>query len=121
MININLQNIEALLFKNPKIKPLLPDLTNIFDQWLLSYRIPTLYPMRKQAMIDLLNSLDGTHIEKLARLFGDMIFVEKLDYHIVKNLSFSICDSIEELNEYESYNNIAISRNADKLYMSLWR
>lgn len=121
MININIKNIEELILKNPKAKSLFPELRHLFDQWLLSYRFPALDTMRKQAIMDLLNTLDGTHIEKLARLLGDMVFIEKLDYHIVKNINLSI-DSIErELTNYDSYTNIALSRNADQIYITMWR
>lgn len=122
MVNINLQNVEELLFKNSKIKNLLPEFQHIFDSWAISYRIPAFKSMRKQALIDLLNSLDGTHIEKIARTLGDMVFVEQLDYHVIKNFDFSVSDPIEEeLTKYKSYNNIAVSRNANKVYISLWR
>lgn len=119
MITINLQNIEALLFKNSKVKTVLPDLRHIFDQWLLSYRFPALTHMRKQALLDLLNALDGTHVEKLARLFNHMVFIEQLDHHIVKNLEFDLVGPFE--NKLDGYNNIAISRNADKLSITLVR
>ena len=121
MIKINLKNIEELILNNSKARSLLPELRHLFDQWLLSYRFPALNTMRKQAIFDLLNSLDGVQTEKLARLFGDMIFIEKLDYHFIKNLSFPL-DSIErELTNYDSYTNIAISRSADQCYLTMWR
>lgn len=123
MININLKNVEELLLKNPNFKSLFPELRYIFDQWLLSYRFPALDKMRKQALLDLLTTLDGTHVEKLAKLLGDMVFIDKINSHIVKNLKFPIDSfSIErELTNYYSYNNIAISRNADQLYLTIWR
>lgn len=121
MITINLKNVEELILNNPKAKSLFPELRHLFDQWLLSYRFPALSSMRKQTIFDLLNSLDGVQVEKLARLFGDMIFVEKLDYHFVKNLNFPI-DSIEKgLTNYNSYINIAISRNIEQCYITMWR
>jgi hypothetical protein len=122
MITINLQNVETLLFKNSKVKIALPDLRHIFDQWLLSYRFPALTHMRKQALLDLLNALDGTHVEKLARLFNHMVFIERLDHHIVKNLELSLVGPLESaLTNCNGYNNIAISRNADKLSITLIR
>jgi len=123
MININIRNIEELILKNSKITSQLPDLRHLFDKWLLSYRIPALSNMRKEALMDLLNSLDGSHVEKLARLIGDMVFIEKLDHHIVRNLDFSTdSDTIErELTKYESYTNIALSRSADQIYITMWR
>jgi hypothetical protein len=123
MININIKNIEELILKNSKTTPLFPELRHLFDKWLLSYRIPALSDMRKQTIIDLLNSLDGSHVEKLARLFGDVVFIEKLDHHIVRNLDFPTDSNIieRELTKYESYTNIALSRNADQVYITMWR
>jgi hypothetical protein len=123
MINVNIRNIEELILKNSEAKSLLPDLRPLFDQWLFSYRFPGLDNIRKQAILDLLNSLDGPHVEKLARLFGDMVFIEKLDHHIVRNIDFSTdSDAIErELTKHGSYTNIALSRSADQIYITMWR
>lgn len=118
MITINLQNIEDLLFRNQEIKQLFPDLRHIFDQWLLSYRIPALRNMRKQAVIDLLNSLNGNHIEKLSEILKDMVFVEPLNNKLVKHFSFSINDCIpDEL----KFDNLAITRKYDQVYITTWR
>lgn len=122
MMVINLQNIETILFKNPEVKLILSDLRHIFDQWLLSYRSPALTRMRKQSLIDLLNNLNSTHIEKLAKLFKSVIFIEKLQNRLVKNLDLSIMDTVENvLANYNGYNNFAISRNADKLSITFVR
>lgn len=123
MININIGNVEELILKNSKIKSLFPDLRPLFDKWLFSYRFSALNTIRKQTLLDLLNSLDGPHVEKLARLFGDMVFIEKLDHHIVRNLDFSTdSNTIErELTKHESYTNIALSRSADQVYITIWR
>jgi len=122
MIKINLRNIEELLFKNNQIKSILPELRHLFDQWLLSCRFPALDTMRKQALFDLLNSLEGIHIEKLAKLFNDIVFVDKLDNRLVKNLIFSIDEfSNEKLTGFDSYVNMSISRNANQCYITLWR
>ena len=122
MIKINLRNIEELLFKNNQIKSILPELRHLFDQWLLSCRFPALDTMRKQALFDLLNSLEGIHVEKLAKLFNDIVFIDKLDNHFIKNLNFPIeKSSIEQLTGCDSYVNIAISRNANQCYVTMWR
>lgn len=122
MTNINLKNIEELLFKNNDVKNLFPELRHVFDQWLLSYRFPILNTMRKQAMMDLLNALDENHVKKLETFFGNKVIVDKLDFHTVKNLKFSINDPIgTELTKYESYSNITMNRRDDQVYITLWR
>jgi hypothetical protein len=122
MMVINLQNIETILFKNPEVKLILSDLRYIFDQWLLSYRSPALTHMRKQSLIDLLNTLDGPHIEKLAKLFKTVVFIEKVQHNLVKNLELPIIGAVESvLADCNGYKNIAISRNADRLSITLVR
>lgn len=122
MLTINLQNVEELIFKNQEIKQLFPELRQIFDKWLLSYRSPALSNMRKLAMIELLNAFDIARIEKLSKHLKDMIFVESLDTNMVKNLEFYVNSPMEEtLTRHQNYGNMAISRNANQVYISLWR
>ena len=104
-----------------KIRQLFPDLRHIFDKWLLSYRTPAFFNMKKMALVELLNSLESK-LERLAEFFNDTVFIETLDTNIVKNLTFSINDDIEqELTNYKNYANIAVSRNANTINLTLWR
>lgn len=119
MITINLKNIEELIFKNYAVKTGFPELKHIFDKWFLSYRSPSFANMKKMAMIEMLNAIDT---EKLSNYFNDKIIIETLDTNIVKNLEFNINDPIEQqLTKYSSYNNMTISRNSEKIYLTLWR
>lgn len=122
MVKINLKNVETLLFNNAEVRATLPEFRHIFDQWHLSYRVPALNNIRKKTLLDLLNSLNGPQIEKLARLFNDTIEVETLDYNITKSFKFPISGPIErELSKHTLYKNISISRNAKQLYITIWR
>jgi len=122
MININLQNVEELLLKNHEVMNTLHDLRHVFDKWLMGYRLPLMSSLRLQAKIDLLNYIDDTHIEKLAKIFNDLVFVEKLSYHLVENLYFSLDYPIEnELANHNLFYGMALYRNKDKCYLTLWR
>ena len=122
MVKINLQNVEELLFKNTEVINTLQDLRHIFDMWLMGYRLPLMSNFRLQAKIDLLNYIDDAHIEKLAKIFNDIVFVEKLNYHIVKNLYFSLDYPIEdELIKHNSFYELALCRNKDEIYLTMWR
>jgi hypothetical protein len=121
MVKINLQNVEELLFKNADVVNTLHDLRHIFDKWLMGYRLPLMSSFRLQAKIDLLNYIDDTHIEKLAKIFNDIVFVEKLNYHIVKNLYFSLDYPIENELVNHSLYEIALYRTKDEIYLTLWR
>lgn len=120
MIVINIKNIEELILRNSKIKEFLPDLRHIFDQWLLSVRIPFLRTTKLKSSIDLLNSLNSNHIKLLEDYFQDTIILDRLDYHIVKNVNLNL-DSIKSKDLDFDFGQFAISRNADQLYISFWR
>lgn len=122
MITINLQNVEKLLFQNTEVLNALPDLRHIFDNWLLGHRFPLMNNLRQQAKIDLLNYIDETHIEKLAKIFNDIVFIEKLNYHIVNNLYYSLDYNIEnELFKFNNFFDLALYRTKDELYLTVWR
>lgn len=122
MVLLNLQNIEELIFLDSTVRTLLPDLRHIFDQWLLSKRVPTLRSLRLRSLMDMLNSLKNEHVRKLEEYFQDSLALDKLDYHIVRNATLSLCfNADKELSDYVGYGNFTISRDAEQIYISFWR
>lgn len=122
MVLLNLKNIEELIFLDSSVRTLLPDLRHIFDQWLLSKRVPTLRSLRLRSLMDMLNSLKNEHIRKLEEYFQDSLALDKIDYHIVRNATLSLdFNADKELLDYVGYGNFTISRNAEQVYISFWR
>lgn len=122
MLLLNIHNVEECIFNKPKVRNLLPDLRHVFDQWLLSSKIPTLRSLRMRSLMDLINSLTADHIEVLENYFQDKIVLDKLDYHIIKDLKLSLSfDPDKEFSNSSDFGNFAISRKADNLYICFWR
>ena len=122
MIILNLQNIEELIFLDNNMQIILPDLRHIFDQWLLSKRVPTLRSLRLRSLMDLLNNLKPIHIQKLEEYFQDSLLLDKIDYHLIKNITLSFDSNIEkELSNFNDFGNFIINRDAEKLHVLFWR
>lgn len=121
-MNINLQNIEELIFYNQKVRKLLPDFKNQFGQWDLSRYSPSLRSLGKKSLLDVLNNMEYEHLKVLESYFKEPITLMKLDYQIVRNNEFDLEDAETQLNELDEWiGEIAIYRDADHLYISNWR
>jgi hypothetical protein len=122
MLLINLHNVEQMIFSDAECRALLPDLRHLFDQWMLSKRVPTLRSLRMRSLMDLINGLTSDHVRTLEEYFHDKIALDKLDYHIVRSLKLPLeFDPDREFADFSDYSEFVISRSADQLYVSFWR
>lgn len=112
---INFFNIEEIIFFNKKLYPLLNNLRNILDSWQIGYRF-NLDNLRKQAKLDLLANLKD-YLPILEEFFKDSIILEDIQYNIVKNIELPIEDSCLNIN----FDNLCVSRDKDKIYLTFWR
>lgn len=121
MITINLRNIESIIFHDKELWKQFPEFRFYFDQWSLAQKEPYLKSMGKQAVIDLLNTLNENHLQILRDYFQVDIALDKISNRIVQNLQFSIDDLQDGLNEMQELNHICLYRNDNQMYISLWR
>lgn len=119
MLNVNLQNVEELIFYDKKLQSLLPAFTQYFKQWELSIKAPILKQIGKRAILDFMNEVDDEHLQIIGKYLGARIKIDKLDYNIVKSYQLDVDKA--KLDEVDTYPNFAIHRNADQLYISFWR
>ena len=120
-MEINLNNIEELIFYDKKLYKLLPEFKHFFDQWILAKRHPELRQLGRRSVIDLLNSLENEHIAILDNYFNAKVTLDKLDYHLVQNYDFNLNEAEEKLSELKGFSNFSSYRNGDRLYISFWR
>ena len=119
-MQINLQNVEKL-FKNKHIHDLLPEFKHLFDSWIMSQRMPALRNLGKRSLVDFINSLEQNHLVILEEYFGEDITLDKLDYHIVRNIETTLSELTTALAGCEDFLDLAIYRNQDHFYISVWR
>lgn len=119
-MEINLKNIEELIFFDQKIHGLFPEFRHLFDQWQLGQRIPGMKTLGQRSVLELLNSIDQSKIAKLEEYFGDSVLLQKIDSNLVSHYEWNI-DEKDNLCEYSGYRDFCLSRDADKIKISFWR
>ena len=121
---LNFSTVEELIFQDRDAQQILPHhMFSLFEQWRLAQRIPFLRDIGKRAMLDFLNGLEEEDILVLEHYFGEKIFLERLNYSIVTNVSIplnevSLCN---ELCEIVDFNYFSTWRDEDFMYISFWR
>lgn len=117
---INLQNISKLIFEDKKVQQLMPEFSGVFRKWELGIR-SGIDSIVKDALIELLNNIDDTQVERLSNFWGKPVTVSKLNSRITRDLRLPIDSAEIVLNEIEEQWNFSISRDGDTSYISLWR
>jgi len=118
---LNLQNVEDLVFFNKKIWEILPEFRSLFEQWALGKRTPGLQNLGKRSLIDFLNSLEKTHLDKLEEYFKDIILLDKIDYHTVHNYNGKIEEIQSKLCKFNGFIDFSVYRKDDQINLTFWR
>ena len=120
-MELNIHNVEELVFYDRNCQRLVPEFRHLFDQWKLAKYSPALRPIGKQAMHDFLDNLTSDHLSVLGEYFGDVVTKFNLDCHIVRNYTFDLSEAEEKLNSLDGYANFSTSRMGDRVYICFWR
>jgi hypothetical protein len=119
-MEINLKNIEELIFFDKKIQDLLPEFRHYFDQWQLGQRIPGMKTLGQRSVFELLNSLNETQIKKLEEYFSEEILVDKINHRLTDCYSWQT-DEPNELCKFTGYKDFCIHKSKDKIQATFWR
>lgn len=119
-MEINLQNIEEIIFLDKKVQEQLPEYRYLFDQWNLAHRVSGLKQMAKHSALELMNGLGEVQLEKLQKYFGKPVFVNKLNNNLVDHYDCNI-DDHERLCEFTEYGGLSLFRKGDELKFTFWR
>jgi hypothetical protein len=119
-MEINLKNIEEIIFFDKQVQHLLPEFRHLFDQWVLAYRNSGLKPLAKSSVFELMNNLDDSHIKKLENYFGKSIFINKLNHKTVDHYHCNM-DQSERLCEFSDYQDLCLYRKGNDLNFTFWR
>lgn len=121
MVQINIQNIEEIIFYNQQVWNLIPDMKNYYQQWSMSQRVAGLKELGKRTIIEFMQALTESHLKKLEEYFQETILVQKIDTRILVSLSFDKNDLEQNLCKYDNYKDFFISRNKDQVNICFWR
>ena len=117
-MEINLRNIEEIIFFDNKMTEILPEFRHFLDQWRLGKTIPALGGLGSKSVLDLLNSLEVEHIKRLEEYFGSSIVLRKLDNSAVKNHDINFGDS---LCGFTAFKDFCVYRDKEKISLTFWR
>lgn len=120
MIFLNLHNVEELIFYDHRVKKLLPEYANTFAQWTFAKQNIGMRQLAKRTLSDFLESLQEEHLSILAQYFGDKITINKMDYHIIKNVDFDPEEAELLMNGFDEYD-LAPFINKEGLHITFWR
>ena len=123
MLQINIQNVEELVFQNNKIWRDLPDIMYLKDHWRMSKISPIFKAMGKKAILDFLNKVTKDHEKIISKHLGTSVTINKIDRHLVKNMEFSIEEAEDIINLFSEdlYPYFNTYRTKDKIYVTFWR
>lgn len=117
-MEINLKNIEEIIFFNEEIHKILPEFSVQFGQWKIGKRVPPLADLGRNSVIEVLNLLDQNHIEILENYFETDIIIDKLSSNIIKNHSIELDENLCGFYEYKSF---CVFRGKENIELTFWR
>ena len=121
MMHINLQNVEQLIFTDKSLRLLLSDFQQFFDSWKVAQMVPSLRNLGKRSVLDFMNALQPQHVEILESYFGDIVVIDNLDYHIVKDIISDLDDAEMTLSDFDGFVDVAAYRDENSIYICIWR
>ena len=119
-MEINFQNIEETFFLDLKIQELLPEFQQQFDSWRIAQMIPGLKPLSQKSVLEVLNNLNKSHLEKISKHFGQQVYVSRLNNKLTKHYNFTL-NHHEDLCQYSEFREFCITANKDKIGVTFWR
>ena len=119
-MEINLRNIEEIIFFDKQIQALLPEFRQQFDQWQLAYRIPGLKAHGQKSVFEVLNTLEERHLKILESYFNEPVLMQRLNHKLVDHYNCKIEDA-DRLCEFTEYRDFCLHRNNDQLSITFWR
>jgi hypothetical protein len=119
-MEINLKNIEELIFFDKKLQDLLPEYRHIFDQWQIGQRVPGMKSLGQRSVFELLNSLGKKEISVLQNYFNDIIVLNRINNKIVDHYQ-SFFDDQNDLCQFFDYKDFCLTMDKDKFNITFWR
>ncbi len=119
-MEINLKNVEQLIFMDKSVQRLLPKYKYLFDQYNLSFMIPGMRSLAQRSVLDFLNAADGDAVAVLEGHFGQVVSIGKLQDALVEHYDCYI-DDHEGLCAFSDFKEFCITRRGREAKLTFWR
>lgn len=121
MTTLSFQNVEKMIFYDKKVRDLFPELSPVFNKWMLGVRAG-ISSVIKDALLNFINEITPDQIEKLEHYWGTPVIIQKVSSNLSKSFVVSITEAEELLNNMNDGSwYLAVTRKKDLLYISCWR
>ena len=120
-MEINIQNVEELIFQNKEIWRKMPDLIHLRDQWRISRMTPMLRAMGKKCILDFLRMAKNQHEDIISEHFGTHVTIDKIERHLVHNTDFLVEDDNVDFELHDNFTAFSTFRKEGKVRITFWR
>lgn len=120
-MQINLENIEQIIFQNPTIFSCLPELKPYLGQWKLSQSIPGMKDLGKRAVLNLMSILDDKMLSRMGDCIGEELSILKTSDKLVESVSCNIEALHDIICNYDGFVDMCLYRESEKVDLTFWR
>lgn len=117
---LDLNNVEQLVFNNKKVIASLPQHKQIFDNWLLSKRVPAFRNLEQKSCFDFLQNVTEEELEIIS-------IINNMEIDKVESLARSVKINAKPeqlemlLNRVSNFDGFCCYRNKDEVQVYLWK
>lgn len=83
--------------------------------------LPSMRPVTKRAALQLLEAITDEQLDRLSTHFGMPVTLDRGGHKLAKNHEFLLDEAEFRLDDADLFQQIAITRDADTVYISSWR
>lgn len=120
-MQINLGNIEKIIFQNSAVFSCLPELKPFLGQWKMSQTIPGMKDFGKRAVLNLMNALDDNMLSRIGDCIGEELSILRTSDKLVDNISCDIDHIEDSICSYDWFTDLCVHRDGEKVEITFWR
>jgi hypothetical protein len=120
-MQINLGNIEQIIFQNSAVFSCLPELKPFLGQWKISQSVPGMRDMGKRAALNLMNILDDNMLSRISDCIGEDLSILRTSDKLVENISCDVEKLESYICNYDGFTDLCVYRDGENVEITLWR
>jgi len=121
MVEINLNNVEELIFHNRDFADKIPDFRGYYDQWRLGRMTAALKSVGQKSLVDFLNNITEQQTLKIEELLGEKVKIDCPKMSNIKSYTMDITELDDFMNQNSPYGYPRMYRKGTKIFITIWR